>query len=206
MNLTQTFFVREIVRLRHSIASLERGLNGRDPSDPRLAGQRAMLDNERRCREMLLDLAAETADLLDLKMTLRIQYAAAKKAHEKHRYHQPGQAVMGDDWWESLGRMQYLCHLSNSLETLMRDYTREERQAEIERVTRHKDVARAAERAALFHAIANAEGSASAREYLVRYDVRHYNGSSAAADRGERDKAGEPARQEPPPANGTADK
>lgn len=199
MHITRTFFVREIVRLRHSIASIERGLNSHNSADPRLAGQRAMLDNERRCREVLLDLAAEAADVVNLQMTLRLQYAAAKKAHEQHRYHQPGQAVMGDDWWETLGRMQYLCHLHNSLQALMRDFTQEERQAEIERVTRHKDVASAAERAALFHAIANAEGSASDKEYLVRHDVRRYNGASPNGDK-------MPDRDEPPPADNTAHK
>ncbi|MBN2470192.1 MAG: hypothetical protein JXN59_05645 [Anaerolineae bacterium] len=204
MNLTQTFFVREIVRLRHSIASLERGLNDRSSSDPRLAGQRAMLDNERRCREYLLDLAAEMEDLLDLQMTLRIQYAAAKQVHDRCRYnhHQNG-SVSCDDWWESLGKMQYLCHLNQSLSALMHDFTREERQEEIRRVTQHKDVGAAAQRAGLFRAIANAEGSASAKEYLVRYDVRHYNGSSGdarGAGPGE-DRSASP--HEPPLANGT---
>lgn len=182
MTITKTFFVREIVRLRHNIASLERGLNGYSPTDPRSTGQRDMLDNEKKCREYLLDLAGQIADLTDLQLTLRIQYGLAKREHERCRERRNGQRVASqcDDWWQSLGKMQYLCHLSQSLETLMRSYTVDECHAELKRVTASKDLASAALRSELMHAMARAEGSSVDKEYLVRHDVRlpHPNGSS----------------------------
>ncbi len=173
MSIAKTFFVREIVRLRRNIADLERGLNGRTPNDPRSAGQRAMIDNEMKCRELLLDLAAEASDLPALQMALRIRYGVIKRAHERACRQQSGayNAASSDDWWDSLGQMQYLCHLSERLSELERAYTPQERQQELRRATRARDLSAAAERAELLHAMTLAEGSATAKAALVRDDV-----------------------------------
>lgn len=177
MNITQAFFVREIVRLRRSIAVLERGLNGRNPNDPRSAGQRAMLENEYRCREALLDLAEEADDLAGLQMTLRVKYGAAKYKHEHLFGRKNGQkACQCDDWWASLGAMQYYCHLIQSMDTLLREHPPEKVHDEIHKVARSRDVSASARRSELLHAIASAEGSAADKQHLVRYDVLPTNG------------------------------
>lgn len=178
MNIVRAFFVREIVRLHHNIDVLERGLNGCNPTDSRSAGQRAMLENEYCCRKALLDLAEDVTDVTGLEQTLRIKYGAAKYRHDHLRDRQPnGKApCQCDDWWETLGAMQYYCHLTQSLNRLVREISPQEFRAELHKVARSRDVSLAAARSELLHAIASAEGSAVDKQHLVRHDVHPTNG------------------------------
>jgi hypothetical protein len=177
MEITRAFFVREVVRLRRNIARIERGLNGYAPNDPRAAGQRQMLHNEMKCRELLLDLADHATGLGDIQSELRIQYMLAKKRHDRTtRQHPINGTGPGDDWWESLGKMQYLTHLIHTLDRLMQDYTPEEIREEILKVGRSRDTAQSAQRKEILHAIARAEGSAADRAHLVRHDILPTNG------------------------------
>ncbi len=177
MSIAKAFFVREIVRLRRNIALLERVLNGCAPDDPRCAGQPQMMETEQRCREMLLDLAGHAGDLAMLQSQIRLHYLAAKQQHDRcHQHHPMNAHDPGDEWWSSLGRMQYLCFLQGDLDRLMHRYTAAEVKQEIRRAVRAKDLPRASARAEILRAIARAEGSAVSRAYLVQHDVFPVNG------------------------------
>ncbi|GAB4574176.1 MAG: hypothetical protein Kow0077_19380 [Anaerolineae bacterium] len=169
--VVQTFFVREIVRLRHSIALLERGLSAYPPGDPRADGQRALLASEQKSRELLLDLAENATDLVALQLALRVQYGLAVRDHERARNQAgDGEALRDDHWWETLGKMEYLGYLMRQLDHVVNALTPEERRSELNRAVAAKDVKAAAERAQLLGAIARADGSADTKRYLVRHD------------------------------------
>ncbi len=182
MSILKAFFVREITRLHRNIEVLSRNINGDSrEQNSHMEGQLQMLQREHRCRQLLLDLAAEVSDLSTLEMTLRVRYAAAMRAHDRIRAHQNGKpAAHNDQWWEALGDMQYYAYLSSSLNQLLRQYTEEEIQQEIRRAARARDLSAMAEHDEILHAMAAAEASAGGKATLVRHDP--FSGSGGQED------------------------
>ncbi len=167
-NLTKTFFVRELVRLRKNITGLERSLSDGNADDPRYAGQRALLENEYNNRALLFELTEFASDLPALFMECRIQYMKAKAYHDRCSQRRANGAAPCEDWWESLGKMQYLSHLIASLEELKRHYSAQELQTELHAQARGKDFAASTEHLSMLGAMAKAEGVSVEQAHLVR--------------------------------------
>lgn len=181
MSITKVFFVRELVHLRRITAAIERGLEGHTPDDPRTAGQRAILDIEIKNRMLLLDLTAHAGDPADLLMACRLRYGIARRRHERCRERQPANGGSPcDDWWETLGQMQYLCHLIHDLEELLHHYTRADVRLEIRKHARVKDFSASVERVSILRAMAQSEGNVAEKAFLIRDYVERINGGSAS--------------------------
>ena len=164
---TKTFFVRELARLRRNIATLERELSHIDPDDPRFAGQRTQLDNLYRNREQLFELTEYANDPAALLMACRMTYMRAKKAHEHIRQLNGMAATPGDEWWASLGTMQYLSHLLSDLRQLMSQSPHELHEA-LHAQVRAKELGSTTEQMSVLRAMAQAEGTATEHAHLVR--------------------------------------
>ena len=127
-----------------------------------------MLENERRCRELLGTLAGQTEGLGSLESELHIQYLLAKRAHD---HSQETQHLNGNgpalDWWETLGKMQYISTLMEHLQELTAKYTTEEIEAEIQHAEADELVYKTALRTEVLGAMAKAEHSARGKTDLT---------------------------------------
>ncbi len=172
MSITKAFFVREIVRLRHNIATLGLSLEDYAPDDPNAAGQRQILQNEQKCRELLLDLAEYAADPGTLLARLRIEYMLAQKSHDRYSQSHPLNGASPDDgWWDSLGRMQYLRYLIVTFNRMLKEASRADIEEELRRAVAYKDLGASLQRNEILRAIARAEDSAASRASLTRDDA-----------------------------------
>lgn len=172
MLIIRAFFVRELLRLRHNIARLENSLSQYPAGSDRADGQRALLAVEQHNREMLLDLSEQAADLVGLELALRLRYG---KAHQRHNRatrasaangHQPG-----DEWWESLGEMQYLTYLQAQLKALKDRQSPEMLQREIEMATRYKDLGPDMALKELLHAVAHSRHAERLATTILQDDI-----------------------------------
>jgi hypothetical protein len=159
--------VRELVRLRKNITALERSLSDGSADDPRYAGQRELLANEYNNRALLFELTEFASDLPALFMECRIQYMKAKAHHDQCSRRHANGGPPCEDWWESLGKMQYLSHLIASLEELKRHYSSQELQTELHAQTRGMDFTASTEHLSMLGAMARAEGVSVEQAHLV---------------------------------------
>ena len=166
-SITKTFFVRELVRLRRHIATLERSLATQDDQDSRYDGQRKQLEDAYHTRELLFELTEYAHDPAALLMECRMRYMRVQKQHQRVRAQMNGHGPTGG-WWESLGEMQYYAYLVNRLQELIREYTPEEVEQELRSHTRALDLASTSAQLGLLRAMARAEGTYNENAHLVR--------------------------------------
>lgn len=168
MSTTKYFIVRELVRLRRKITKLERGLETHAPDDPQTAGQREILENEYRNRQLLMDLVAYAMDPTAFLMECRMRYTRAERRHEEATGRSAFRGTHSQqDWWSTLGQMQYLVHLIHGMEQVLHDGSEADLKREMEAFARNNDVSALLENSAILHAMARAESSVADRAALA---------------------------------------
>ncbi len=116
MKDARQFLQRELSKINTNIARLEKGLENYADDDPRGDGQRAMLEIQREHLGFVRDLLdnsetparamAMTAQRLIQTIIEHGQSIRKDRSHDgKH----------SDEWWETLGREEYMNYLANQI-------------------------------------------------------------------------------------------
>ncbi len=172
MSITKAFFVRELIRLRRNIARLEGSLTRYPPQSERADGQRALLAIEQRNRIILFDLAEHAADPVALDLALRLRYGKARQRHDRAaRASAVDDHHLGDDWWESLGEIQYLAFLQARLKELLQQHGPESIKREIEAAARYKDLGPGLALKEVLHALASSHRAEQGMLSILQDDI-----------------------------------
>lgn len=174
------FFVDELVRLRHHCVKLSQGLNDCDLDDPHCQGQLQMLENALENYSRLVNLATEVQGVVDLRLALHRRYGAALMQHKRClRRHRGGSAAHSDDYWATLGKMQYYSHLIRRLQALIAAASDEAIHAATDERPPHEVFQSDARRVETLHGIAASHNTALAQAYLISDYVNGWSSSAS---------------------------
>ena len=121
MTMLPDYLQREHHLIESNIDRLLRGLETyQDPNDPRNAGQRAMLAIQREHLALIEEMQAHVGDPAEVLTLCALQLAQTAMEHEKSRLHEHSHdGRHSDDWWKTLGRLDYLGKLTHEVIHLM---------------------------------------------------------------------------------------
>ncbi|MBN1963653.1 MAG: hypothetical protein JW910_03330 [Anaerolineae bacterium] len=168
MNGTTRFFLQELARIRENCRGLKQGLDGEDLNDPIHAGEVDQLEIELGHYAQVVDLIASAHTAVDAQAEMRMRYLRAQRAHQRCTLTRP--AAECDQWWATLGEMQYMSALYTEFQTWLKAHPRTEVDREDGEKVRVEDLRRECDKLNAFAAHAKAHLSAAARSRLVRHD------------------------------------
>lgn len=168
MNGTARFFLNELSSIRRNCWHIRRGLTGDDLSDPVHAGEIEQLEIELGHYAQVVGLLEYTGTPAEALAAIRRRYLRAQVAHR--RCWQARRTADCDQWWITLGQVQYLSALYERLRAWLADQPPRELRHEDGDPVPVRALLRACEQLNIFAVQAKAQLYAARHADLVRDD------------------------------------